>query len=71
MSSEDTNEKAKSILIKMNNSEINLERFYDLLEAETSGKLSKISLNVLLNKHYKILDDGIIKNNIQLIENSS
>jgi len=49
----------KIILTKMNDSEINLEKFCEILERETQGFLTFSTLKVSIDKHYSEISKSI------------
>lgn len=59
MKDNDTNNKLREILTVMNNSESNLETFYELIEKETGGRLTFSSFKSYLDRTYS----GVNKSN--------
>ena len=57
---EKMNDQAKIILEKMNSSLISLEQFYEVIESEVEGQLTKDILNLMIKKYYSsTIDKGI------------
>ena len=65
----DTYEKNKMTLLKMNNSSLSLDQFYDLIESEITANLNENLLSLSIEKHYNsIIDLGnlIIDNSLKI-----
>jgi len=52
MNTENEEKKLKEILINMNSTEITLEKFYEVIEKETGGKLTFSSFKALVDQNY-------------------
>lgn len=58
---EKLNDQAKNILEKMNSSSINIEQFYEIIDSEIEGYLTKDILNLMIKKYYNsTIDKGNI-----------
>ena len=53
----DTYEKNKMTLLKMNNSSLSLDQFYDLIESEITANLNENLLSLSIEKHYNSIID--------------
>ena len=58
---EKLNDQAKIILEKMNSSSTNIDQFYEIIDSEVEGHLTKDILNLMIKKHYNsIIDKGTL-----------
>ena len=60
MPNDDKHEKVKMTLLKMNNSSMSLDHFYDFFVTDLNEKIDENLLNIMIEKHYNsIIEKGI------------
>lgn len=59
MSNDELTKKLKEILINMNNTEVPLEEFYEVIERETGGRLTFSIFKNYLDRYYGNINKSI------------